>query len=76
VTLHRAALLIAEWFKIEEAFAPPDKIDQAMPQPVTRSKEESTSCAVAGKKSMMQPEVEDESVTENKPLAFELNRGC
>ncbi|MGC6504946.1 MAG: CHC2 zinc finger domain-containing protein [Coraliomargaritaceae bacterium] len=65
ISIREAARLIAEWFDLKEAFQAPDK-----PTPKKRSR---TPAKVNGSKTdEPKPEAEDETITENKPLSFEL----
>ena len=66
VSIREAAKLIAEWFDIKEAFQAPEK-----PTPKVQSKAPTRVNGSQHKEP--KPEGEDETITENKPLGFELN---
>lgn len=71
VPMHKAALLIAEWFNVEEAFEVPIERERTIAEAVTSSKKDSATAQTKENGSAAAPE-EDESITENKPLGFEL----
>ena len=66
VSIRKAALLIAEWFDVADAYTSQNrdrpKAKQKNKKPVTQQSEEASP----------QTENEDTSITENKPLSFEL----
>ncbi len=74
VNVHRAAVLIAEWFDLDDAFEPDFERRQteAETKPAAVSKLETRPIGIAEKKSAARLEIEDETITENKPLNFEL----
>ena len=74
VTFHKAAILIAEWFKLDQAFEPHFermKTD-AEQKSLTVSKKESAQPQMTQAKTPAKSEVEDESIIANEPLNFEL----
>lgn len=72
ISLHLAAVRIAEWFRIEEAFTPASAEREIAPVRSDRSEVQRPAVAPAPAATRSVSLVEDESVTENKPLAFVL----